>query len=226
VSRVGIAEAAPTRLAVMRDLPGQARVSAPSRAAAALAAGQPIVLVGDDGTGSLVTAAEAAATDTLAFLIRHGSGLLFVALTGEACERLWLPPMTPFGRSGPTGAQRVAVDAACGISTGISAADRAHTARVLADPGSTPGDLTRPGHVIPVLAQADRWGSTEAAVALASAAGRQPAAVNCAVVSTEALGELAGVRELVSFAAGHGLELTTSVEVGRDLYSGRATRSA
>ncbi|MDQ1487469.1 MAG: 3,4-dihydroxy 2-butanone 4-phosphate synthase / cyclohydrolase [Actinomycetota bacterium] len=221
------AEPTSTRRPVIHDLPGPiCGVGAPGRVAAALAAGEPVVLVGDDGLGSLVATAERVTTESVAFLVRHGCGVVFVALAGEACERLWLPPMTPFGRSGPCGAQRIAVDAACGISTGISAADRAHTARLLADPGSGPDDLTRPGHVIPLLARPDRWGSTEAAVALVGAAGGQPAAVSCAVVSVWDPGEMAGPAELAAFAAAHDLELTTSARVGLHLSGGLATRSA
>jgi 3,4-dihydroxy 2-butanone 4-phosphate synthase / GTP cyclohydrolase II len=217
----------PTRYPSRRELPSPIRdVRASGRASAALAAGEPVVLVGDDGLGSLVAAAEGAATGLVAFLIRHGCGLVFVALTGEACERLWLPPMTPFGRPGPCAAQRVSVDAASGISTGISAADRAHTARLLADPGSSSGDLTRPGHVIPLLARDDCWGSTEVGVALVEASGRQPAALSCAVVSARNPGEMAEDGELAAFAAAHDLELATTAEVGRYQRGGPATRSA
>jgi 3,4-dihydroxy 2-butanone 4-phosphate synthase/GTP cyclohydrolase II len=210
-----------------RESRGQIRsVAAPTRAAAALAAGEPVVLLGDDGLGWLVSAADRAATDSVGFLIRHGSGFVSVALTAPACERLWLPPMTPFGRSGPAGAQRVAVDAARGVSTGISAADRAHTARLLADPDSGPDDFTRPGHVIPLLARGDRWGSTEAAVALVASAGRPPAAVACAVVSARHPGEMADADELEAFASAHDLELTTSAEVAGCVWVGPTSRSA
>lgn len=203
---------------------GPARTSGSvRRAISTLADGRPAVLVGADGAGSLVLAADRAATDQLAFLIRHGSGIVFVALSEQVCERLWLPPMTPFGRRGPASAQRVAVDAACGISTGISAADRARTVRLLADPDSTPDDFSRPGHVIPLQARDGAWGLTEAAVELTGVAG-PPGAVTCAVVSRHDSCEIADAAELAEFASAHRLELVTTDAVAH--YLGRRDSTA
>ncbi|GAA3528522.1 hypothetical protein GCM10022222_09440 [Amycolatopsis ultiminotia] len=179
-----------------------------TRATAALAAGRPAVLLDEQGTAELVVAAALATTDSLAFLVRHGSGFVRVALTGLACDRLDLPPVT--ARGPYRCAQAVAVDAAAGVSTGISAADRCRTVRLLADPATEPGQLRRPGHIVPVRAwptdgAADQPGAAEAGVELARLAGLEPAAVLCGLVSRLDPSGMAGPAEALDFARELGL---------------------
>ncbi|MDV6280187.1 3,4-dihydroxy-2-butanone-4-phosphate synthase [Rhodococcus jostii] len=119
----------------------------------------------------LVGCASAVTTEQMAFLIRHTTGFLQVALHERVCDRLVLPEATPTVRASSTlgHGQCVTVDAAAGITTGISGADRARTARILADPDTEPGDLTRPGHLVPVRVTPTefRMRLTTASVALA-----------------------------------------------------------
>ncbi|QKV80222.1 3,4-dihydroxy-2-butanone-4-phosphate synthase [Amycolatopsis sp. Hca4] len=190
-------------------------------ALAAVAAGEPVVLVDDHApAGFLVAAAETVTTAVTAFLVRHSSGLLCVSLPGAECDRLDLPPMPGASRFEAC----VTVDAATGITTGISAHDRARTAALLAAAGSTGHDFTRPGHVIPVRHAAGgvlhRRGVAEAAADLARAAGRRPAALFAALVGLSRPTELAGPPELARFAEDHGL---AAVSVG-DLVTHRLSR--
>ncbi|GAC54119.1 3,4-dihydroxy-2-butanone-4-phosphate synthase [Gordonia amicalis] len=152
------------------------------------------------GRSYLLLAGEVATTESLAFVIRHGSGLVQVAMAFEDCVRLQLPPMWPLAEQ-PGGAfQTVAVDAATGIGTGISAADRAHTVRTLADPTTTASDLTRPGHVVPLLVRSDVPGPEAAALRFAATAGVRPAMALCELVSHVDETAMAGVDEALVFA--------------------------
>ncbi|WP_020417133.1 3,4-dihydroxy-2-butanone-4-phosphate synthase [Amycolatopsis sp. ATCC 39116] len=175
----------------------------------ALALGRPIVVVTAGGPGpraELVLAAERATAHAVAFLVRHGAGFLRVALSDDDADRLDLPVMYPPGSRGAPERDCVAVDAAHGTTTGISAADRARTISLLAAPASSPRDFTRPGHVIPVRAAADATGGTlPAALALASRAGLRPVVASCALVSSSDPVLLAGPREAREFAARTGL---------------------
>ena len=187
------------------------------RAVAAIATGHPVVVVDEheDG-GDLVFAAEHATTELLAFVVRHTSGLVCVALTDEDCDRLELPPMYPRNENKLGAAYRVSVDLR-GTGTGISAADRARTIAALASSVAAPGDFTRPGHVMPLAARdggvLQRPGRAEAAVDLARLAGSRPAGGLCEVVSTERPCEMAGGAELTRFAAEHGLEIVTIADL-------------
>lgn len=205
-----------------------AAAAAPSTLAAAtdaLAAGRPVLLVDDaavEPCGVLVIAADTATTETTAFLIRYTAGYLRVAISDSDAERLLLPPMWPVGFG--VAVDAVAVDAPRGTTTGISAHDRACTLRTLADPATVPGDLTRPGHVVPVRIAArnnclDRDIGT-AAFELATLGGANGAAY-CAVVSAGDDTTLAGVPELRAFAEDHGI-----VAVGvDDLHRRRRTNN-
>lgn len=196
-------------------------------AARAFAAGEPVVLIGGDGPdaeGELVIAAELASTETVAFLIRYGSGFVRAALDLETCVRLWIPPMTQAWPPASHASVQmhgyaVAVDAREGVTTGISAGDRAHTLRVLADPTSVKDDLCRPGHVQVVQTHEDgvlgHRGNAEAAVDLARIAGIAPAAAICAVVSSHDLAEMARRDELIEFAAEHNLRSVAIPEIER-----------
>ncbi len=196
-------------------------------AARALAAGEPVVLIGGDGPdagGELVLAAAHASTENVAFLIRYGSGFVRAALDLETCVRLWIPPMTQaWPPASHACAQMtgyaVAVDAREGVTTGISAGDRAHTLQVLADPASVRSDLSRPGHVQVVQTHEGgvlgHRGNAEAAVDLTRIAGIAPAAAICAIVSSRNLAEMARRDELLEFAAEHNLRSVSITEIER-----------
>ncbi|WP_406631198.1 3,4-dihydroxy-2-butanone-4-phosphate synthase [Amycolatopsis sp. WGS_07] len=182
-------------------------------ALSALATGQPVVLSAPDA--ALILPAAAVSTAGLAFVVRHSSGLVGVALPGDRCDALELPPMRPTFRD--DGGWCVAVDAATGVTTGISAADRAETIRRLADPGTRPEDLHRPGHVLPYathpLGIAGRLAIPEAAVELCLRAGQSAAAVFAGLVSPEDPRRMATLDESASFAAEHGLAVLDLLDV-------------
>ena len=187
-------------------------------AVAAFARGELVVVVDDEdreNEGDLIMAAEKATPEAIAFMIRHTSGLLCVALTGERLDALDLPLMVPDNTESMRTAFTVSVDARAGTSTGISAADRAATIRLLADPVTLPADLNRPGHVFPLRAQPggvlSRRGHTEAAVDLARLSGLQPAGVLAEVTRPD--GSMARRPELEQFAAEHGLRIVSIADL-------------
>src|SRR6266508_4302397 len=151
------------------------------QAVADVAAGKPVIVVDDadrENEGDLIFAAQQATPELLAFTVRHTSGFICAPMTEAECDRLELPPMHHTNQDRRGTAYTVTVDAREGISTGISAADRAHTIRTLAAPSTTAADLARPGHVVPLRARPGgvlrRAGHTEAAVDLAQLAGLRP----------------------------------------------------
>ncbi|MEV0070793.1 3,4-dihydroxy-2-butanone-4-phosphate synthase, partial [Amycolatopsis sp. NPDC050768] len=175
-----------------------------------IAAGKAVVVVDDEdreNEGDLIFAAEKATPELLAFMVRYTSGYVCVALTEAEADRLDLPPMYHTNQDVRGTAYSVTVDAAEGITTGISAADRAHTMRLLADPAASAKDFRRPGHVVPLRAKEGgvlrRPGHTEAAVDLARMAGLNPAGVLCEIVSQKDEGDMARRDELEVFAADH-----------------------
>ncbi|WP_370331057.1 3,4-dihydroxy-2-butanone-4-phosphate synthase [Mycolicibacterium hippocampi] len=190
------------------------------RAINAVAEGRPVVVIADTECGSeghLVFAADAATPAVLAFTVRHTSGLVRAALPRSVCERLDLPPMCASDPDRPdASAQRVAVDVS-GTGTGISATDRARTIAALASADARPGDFSRPGHVIPVQADADGLlgspGVAEAAIDLARLAGRRPAAGLCEIVSRDHPTTIASGAESIAFAAEHGLAVVSLAEL-------------
>src|SRR2546421_9304271 len=193
------------------------------RAIADIAAGRPVVVVDDEdreNEGDLIFAAEMATPELLAFMVRYTSGYVCVSLTEHDCDRLDLPPMFHTNQDQRGTAYTVTVDAASGVGTGISAADRARTMRVLADADSTPRDLHRPGHVVPLRARDGgvlrRAGHTEAAVDLARLAGLHPAGVLCEIVSQKSAGDMARRDELEVFADEHDLALITIADLIAD----------
>lgn len=150
----------------------------------AMAAGRAVVVVDDanrENEGDIIFAAQFATAELTGWTIRYTSGVLCVPVTGETADRLALPAMVADNQDSKQTAYTVSCDAAVGVSTGISAADRALTARVLASASSTPSDLTRPGHMFPLRAVdggvRERRGHTEAAIDLCRLAGVEPAAV-------------------------------------------------
>ncbi|MFI7193931.1 bifunctional 3,4-dihydroxy-2-butanone-4-phosphate synthase/GTP cyclohydrolase II [Nocardia nova] len=190
------------------------------RAVADIAAGKAVVVVDDEGReneGDLIFAAEKATPELVAFMIRYTSGYICVPLTGADCDRLGLPPMYSMNQDKHGTAYTVSVDAREGISTGISAADRATTMRLLADPASRADEFTRPGHVVPLRAKEGgvlrRPGHTEAAVDLARMAGLSPAGVICEIVSQKNEGDMARTEELRIFADEHELALISIADM-------------
>jgi 3,4-dihydroxy 2-butanone 4-phosphate synthase/GTP cyclohydrolase II len=154
--------------------------------------GKMVVVVDDperENEGDLVVAAQFATPDAVNFMATHARGLICLCLTEERCEQLGLPQMTQRNEARLGTAFTVSVEAREGVTTGISAADRAHTIEVAIDPASTPHDLVQPGHVFPLRARDGgvlvRAGQTEAAVDLARLAGLVPAGVVCEIMNED-----------------------------------------
>jgi 3,4-dihydroxy 2-butanone 4-phosphate synthase/GTP cyclohydrolase II len=177
----------------------------------ALADRRPVLVTNDRGEVSMMAVAAAADVTVLAFMVRHTSGFVCVALPEADCDRLGLPPMQARGANGGHADFRVTVDAACGVGTGISARDRARTAALLADPASGPADFSRPGHVVPLATRTggvlERPGDAEAGVDLAMLAGFAPAAVLARMVSPATSVRMATDHEVVGFGAEWGMPI-------------------
>lgn len=185
-----------------------------------LAEGKPIVVVDDEGReneGDLIFPASTATTEQTAFMVRHTSGFICVGMTGADLDRLHLPPMTTVNQDRKGTAYSVTVDAAAVASTGISAVDRATTIRVLSDAATTPEDLTRPGHVMPLRAVPGgvlrRPGHTEAAVDLVRLAGLPPAGALCELVNDD--GTMMDAPACREFCDEHGLPLVSIADLIR-----------
>jgi 3,4-dihydroxy 2-butanone 4-phosphate synthase / GTP cyclohydrolase II len=188
------------------------------RAIEDIAAGRAIVVVDDEdreNEGDLVAAASRVTPELVAFMVRYTSGVLCVPMQSKTLDRLGLPPMTTRNEDAKQTAYTVSVDARRGVTTGISAADRAHTIRVLADSATEPYELTRPGHVFPLCAVEGgvlrRAGHTEAAVDLASLAGLTPAGVISEIVADD--GSMARLPQLLEFAKQHGLAIVSIADL-------------
>ncbi len=163
-----------------------------ARALDALRAGRPVLVTDDadrENEGDAVLAAELATPEWIGWTVRHTSGMLCAPMTAERAAALALPPMVERNEDSLRTDYTVSCDAALGVTTGISAADRARTARVLADPAATAGDLVRPGHVFPLRARPggvlERPGHTEAAVDLCRLAGLTPVGIIAELVEDE-----------------------------------------
>jgi 3,4-dihydroxy 2-butanone 4-phosphate synthase / GTP cyclohydrolase II len=174
--------------------------------------GRPIIVTDDanrENEGDLILAAEKATAETLSFMIRYTSGVICVPMEGNDLDRLELPLMTLRNNEAMRTAYTISVDAKSGVTTGISAADRTRTIRLLSDPSTRADDLVRPGHVFPLRYREGgvlrRAGHTEAAVDLARLAGLRPAGVLAEVVNDD--GSMARLRELFAFAEQHQLKL-------------------
>jgi 3,4-dihydroxy 2-butanone 4-phosphate synthase/GTP cyclohydrolase II len=180
-----------------------------------------IIIVADDedreNEGDLVCAAELVTPETINFMAMHGRGLICLALTGERCDQLGLAQMSDRNTEALGTAFTVSIDAErrFGVSTGISAADRAATIHVAINPSTTPADLRRPGHVFPLRARPggvlQRVGQTEASVDLARLAGLIPAGVICEILNAD--GTMARRPELDVFARTHGLTFVTVAQL-------------
>ncbi|MGV0815833.1 bifunctional 3,4-dihydroxy-2-butanone-4-phosphate synthase/GTP cyclohydrolase II [Mycolicibacterium boenickei] len=190
------------------------------RAIADIAAGKAVVVVDDEdreNEGDLIFAAEKATAELVSFMVRYTSGYVCVPLDGATCDRLGLLPMYAVNQDRHGTAYTVTVDSKQGVTTGISAHDRAMTIRQLAKPTSVAEDFTRPGHVVPLRAREGgvlrRAGHTEAAIDLARLAGLAPAGAICEIVSEIYPGEMARAEELHEFANEHGLAMISIADL-------------
>ncbi|MDY6054770.1 3,4-dihydroxy-2-butanone-4-phosphate synthase [Micrococcus sp.] len=205
----------------------QIRLDPVPEAVAALAAGRPVVVVDDadrENEGDLIYAAALATDAVTAFTVRHTSGVICAPMPTVLADRLGLPPMTAVNEDPKGTAYTVSVDAAAGVSTGISAADRTRTLHVLAGEGSAPADLTRPGHVFPLRAVPGgvraRRGHTEAGVELCELAGLPPVAAIAELVHDD--GTMMRLPALRDFADEHGLALISIEDLVAHLDDGAA----
>lgn len=183
-----------------------------------LRAGRMIILVDDEdreNEGDLVCAAENITPEMINFMAKYARGLICLSLSPEIVERLQLPLMTKRNGSRFGTAFTVSIEAATGVTTGISAADRARTIQVAVDPNSQPRDLVVPGHIFPLRAEVGgvlkRAGQTEGSVDLARLAGLQPAGVICEIMNDD--GTMARRKELEAFAKAHGLKMGTVADL-------------
>ena len=181
-------------------------------AIADIAAGRAVVVVDDEdreNEGDIVFAASRSTPELMAFTIRHSSGVICAPMPGAFLDRLEIPLMTPHNKDPMRTAYTISVDARDGVTTGISAADRSHTVKVLADSATESWELTRPGHVFPLRYREggvlSRRGHTEAAVDLARMAGLTPVGVLVEVVNDD--GTMKRGQQLRDFADEHGLKL-------------------
>ncbi|WP_152044847.1 3,4-dihydroxy-2-butanone-4-phosphate synthase [Aureimonas psammosilenae] len=196
-------------------------------AVAAIARGELVVVVDDtdrENEGDLIMAASKATPETMAFMIRHTSGILCVPMTGERAAKLNLPPMVANNLDPMRTAFTISVDYKVGMTTGIAAEERANTARALANDNAIATDFLRPGHMFPLISREGgvltRSGHTEAGTDLALLAGLQPVGILAEVVNDD--GTVKRLTELVPFAREHGLKIV-SIE---DLISWRIRRES
>src|SRR3954453_10051049 len=187
--------------------------------------GKMVIIIDDadrENEGDLIMAAEKVTSEAINFMTKNGRGLICVPTTSERLKQLGVEQMVLQNRETFKTDFQVSVDAAKGVTTGISAADRARTIKVMADPTALPEDLIQPGHVFPLRARLggvlQRAGHTEAAVDLVKLAGCRPMGVICEILSDD--GSMARLRELMKFATRHRLRIATI----EDLIKFRRTR--
>ncbi len=198
--------------------PGPVPVSPVEEIVAEMQAGRMVILVDEEdreNEGDLVLAADHVTPEAINFMARFGRGLICLTLTRERCERLRLPPMVPRNGTKMGTAFTVSIEAAEGVTTGISAADRARTVQVAVAPNAQASDLVQPGHIFPLQAVDGgvlmRAGHTEAGCDLAVMAGCTPAAVICEIMKDD--GTMARLPDLQLFAAEHGLKIGTIADL-------------
>ena len=191
-----------------------------AQAIADVAAGKLVVVADDEAReneGDLICAAERCTAEHINFMTQHARGLICLTLSPERCDELALPQMVEHNTEAHETAFTVSVDAASrfGVTTGISAADRARTIQVAMDPQTTPADLRRPGHVFPLRSRPggvlQRVGQTEASVDLARLAGLRPAGVICEIMNAD--GTMARRDDLAAFCAAHGVTFITVAQI-------------
>ena len=185
-----------------------------SEAIEAIKNGEMIILVDDEdreNEGDLVIAAEKITPATVNFMAREGRGLICLAMSSEKIDQIGLPMMTPRNQSPYGTAFTVSIEARTGVTTGISAADRARTIQVAASATATPHDIVTPGHIFPLRAQKGgvlvRAGQTEGSVDLARLAGLEPAGVICEIMNDD--GTMARMPDLIKFGEKHGLKIVS-----------------
>jgi 3,4-dihydroxy 2-butanone 4-phosphate synthase / GTP cyclohydrolase II len=190
-----------------------------------MAAGRIVILVDEEdreNEGDLVLAADHVTPEAINFMAKYGRGLICLTLNRERCETLKLPPMVPKNGGKYSTAFTVSIEAASGVTTGISAADRARTVQAAVAKGAVATDLIQPGHIFPLQAVDGgvlmRAGHTEAGCDLAAMAGCSAASVICEIMKDD--GEMARLPDLQIFAAEHGLKTA----VARKLWSSAAAR--
>ena len=195
-----------------RDPSAPTAISPTDEIIAELKAGRLAILVDEEdreNEGDLIVAADRITPEIINFMAKHGRGLICMPITAARAQQLDLAPMTPVNRSLHGTNFTVSIEAAEGVTTGISAADRAHTIRVACAPNARPQDLVHPGHVFPLVAQEGgvlaRAGHTEACCDLARLAGCSPAAVLCEIMKDD--GTMARLPDLIEFAQRHGLKI-------------------
>jgi len=180
--------------------------------------GRMFILVDDENReneGDLIIPAEMADSEAINFMAKHGRGLICLAMTKERIEQLGLPLMSRYNSSRHETAFTVSIEAREGVTTGISAADRAQTVAVAINPQKTSADICTPGHVFPLVARNGgvlvRAGHTEAAVDIARLAGLNPAGVICEIMNDD--GTMARMPDLITFAETHGLKIATIADL-------------
>jgi 3,4-dihydroxy 2-butanone 4-phosphate synthase/GTP cyclohydrolase II len=185
---------------------------------AELAAGRMVILVDEEdreNEGDLVLAADHVTPEAINFMAKFGRGLMCLTLTRERCERLQLPPMATRNGTPHGTAFTVSIEAAEGVTTGISAADRSRTVQAAVARDARPSDLVQPGHIFPLQAQDGgvlmRAGHTEAGCDLAGMAGLTPASVICEIMNDD--GSMARLPDLEIFAQAHGLKIGTIADL-------------
>ena len=181
-------------------------------------AGRMVILVDDEdreNEGDLVLAADFVTPEAINFMARYGRGLICLTLTEALCRKLNLPLMVRDNRAPLGTAFTVSIEAATGVTTGISAQDRARTIRAAVAPDAGPEDIVQPGHIFPLMAQAGgvlvRAGHTEAGCDLAQLAGLTPTAVICEILNED--GTMARLPDLLSFGAQHGMKIGTIADL-------------
>lgn len=184
------------------------------QAVAALKAGKMVILLDDEhreNEGDLVVAAEFATPESINFMSRHACGLICLSMAEGLIDKLQLPMMAQNNKSPYGTAFTISIEAAKGVSTGISAHDRAYTIQVAINPDSTPADIISPGHIFPLRARKkgvlERAGQTEGSVDLAQLAGLTPAAVICEIINED--GTMSRLDELAAFSKKHDIPLVT-----------------
>jgi len=180
--------------------------------------GRPYILVDAEdreNEGDVIIPAQFATPELINFMAKHARGLICLSITGERARQLRLPPMASDNQSGHGTAFTVSIEAREGVTTGISAHDRAHTIAVAVDPTKGPDDIVSPGHVFPLVARDGgvlvRAGHTEAAVDIARMAGLNPAGVICEIMRDD--GSMARLPDLVAFAQLHALKIGTIADL-------------
>jgi len=198
--------------------PQSVAISPVQEIVAELRAGKMIILVDEEdreNEGDLVLAADHVNAEAINFMAKHGRGLICLTLSKERCQQLNLPLMVRENGTALGTNFTVSIEAASGVTTGISAADRARTIQAAVAPNAKPNDLVQPGHVFPLMAQPGgvliRSGHTEAGCDLASLAGCSPTAVICEIMKDD--GNMARLPELLEFAKAHQLKIGTIADL-------------